>query len=210
MSVQPSPDAKTPFPPWELGGRAQEEPHEAPPPLHSRTPPRPPFPAPIQAPRPHSHWLRHPDHAHGPEGADQRRSPAPAHPLAFDASDPPIETAARGLAERRQRPAGEAAARGLALSEAFGTAPVALFPRTWLLLRSAARRVSQSSFHPIIGLVLHRSLARGHSPQLTEGKTEAGPFLPPSHLSCRSHPPRALPAAPLCLTETADANGIQE
>ena len=39
----------------------QEEPHQAPPSLHSRTPPRPPFPALTQAPPPHSYWLRHPD-----------------------------------------------------------------------------------------------------------------------------------------------------
>lgn len=140
----------------------------------SHTKPRPPF---THGPlggrrflllfRPRLHTLIGLDIQTTPTGLRVRNSgeaPPPAHPLAFDASDPPIETAARGLAERRQRPPGEAAAGCLTLSEAFGSAPVALFPRTWLLLHSAARRVSQSSFHPIIGLELHRSLARGHSP----------------------------------------------
>ena len=52
------PGCSDPFPPWEPGGRVQEEPHQTPPLLHSRTPRPSPFPAPIQARPPHSHWLR--------------------------------------------------------------------------------------------------------------------------------------------------------
>ena len=51
-------------------------------------------------------------------------------------------------------------------------------------------------FHPIVSLEPHWNLAKGHGPQLAEGKTEPGPFFNPSHLSCLSHPPWALPVAP--------------
>ena len=60
-----------------LGGRVQEEPHQAPPSLHSQTPPRLPFPALTQAPPPHSYWLRQPDTPTGQKGRQCGEAPPP-------------------------------------------------------------------------------------------------------------------------------------
>lgn len=62
----------------------------------------------------------------------------------------------------------------------LGPGAVALsLPRICLLLRSAARRVSQSSFHTIVGLEPHQSLAWEQGAQLQRGKPRLGLTTPP-------------------------------
>ena len=136
-------DSETPSPPWEYcGGRVQEEPHQAPPSLHSRTPRRPPFPALTQAPPPHPYWLRHPDTPTSPKGRPFGEAPPPSAHWPF--------TPHPGWRACREAPGPTRGAGGASpgLERGFQLSLCCSLLRTWLLLHSAPRSISQSSFHP--------------------------------------------------------------
>lgn len=155
-----SPWAQKPrVPPRQPGEPMKEESHQVPPPLDSRTPGPPPFPAPIQALPPTFSLAETPGPR--PPSRKVRWRPYPRSPSAFDSSGPPTQAECLGCAERRDCPPGKPAAWSLTFSEAFGPAAVAL-SRKHGSYSAFQRDTSQSSFHPIVTQDPHQSLARGH------------------------------------------------